>query len=176
MNWRGLPGLFALLMLLATAAFVIGATVEQNQGRSETAEVTQSEAQAQEEGAEAHEGEEAAGAEGSEAATSPEEGAETVLGVNLERTPVIVLGALVSLALAGVVLRWPRGGILAAATLFCVASAVLDGREVAHQLDEDAGGLAALAVLALVLHLGAALVAALALVRSRGGRADVAAA
>ncbi|WP_041545948.1 hypothetical protein [Nocardioides sp. XL1] len=161
---RQLAALFAVLMVLSTAAFVIGVTVEQNQGQTETAvEETHSDerSEAHEEG-ENHEG---------EPVESHSEESETIGGIDLESTPLIVLGAALSLALAGLVLRWPRREVFGAAALFCLGFALLDGREVAHQLDEQAATVAVLAALALALHLGAAAVAGLALARSRDDRA-----
>lgn len=143
-----------MLMLLGTAAFAIGVSVEKNQGPAET--VT-----------EATHTDEAPEGEGVEGAESPPEQSETTGGINLESTPVIALGVILSLAAAGAVMRWPRRGVFAAAAVFCILFSVFDGREVLHQLDENAGGIATLAALALVLHLGAATVASLALVPSR---------
>ena len=57
---------------------------------------------------------------------------------------------------------WLRPGsrpLLALVVLAMVAFAVLDVREVVHQLDEDNGGLALLAAAVAALHLGVAAVA-----------------
>ena len=161
-----LAALFTMIMLLATAAFVIGVTIEKNQGPSESS-VEQ-----------AHSGE---GSETHEQAESMESGSqsetsETIGGIDIESTPIIVLGVAVSLAVIGAVLRWPRPEVYAIAAVFCLGFALLDGIELAHQLDENSGSIAAFAGLALVLHLGAAAVATLAAIRSRRDRAAPAAA
>jgi len=127
-----LAALFTTLMLLSTAAFVIGVTVEKNQGHSES---------------------------------------ETIGGGDVQSTPIILLGAAASLALVGAVLRWPRREVYAVAAVLCLGFALLDGSELAHQLDESAGTVATVAGLALVLHLGAAAVATLAVARIRRDRA-----
>jgi hypothetical protein len=156
---RGLVGLFALLMLLSTAAFVIGVTVEKNQGDSHSAV----EPGHSDEGTAAHE--EAEGAHSEVGGGASSEGSESLLGVDLESTPIVILGALMSLALIGAVVRWPRREVLAVAVLFCLGFAALDGRELAHKLDENSGAVAAIAALTLLLHLAAAATAALALAR-----------
>lgn len=112
---RRLAAMFALVMMLSTAAFVIGVTVEKNQRHSEPGvEETHTD-----EGSEAHE-------EG-EAAESNSEESETMGGIDLESTPLVVLGAAGTLALAGAVLRWPRREAFAVALAFCLGIAILDG-------------------------------------------------
>ena len=159
---RGLVGLFALLMLLATAAFVIGVTVEKNQGDSHSVV----EPSHSEEGSAEHE--EAEHGDGADEASSEE--SESLLGIDVESTPIVILGALLSLALIAAAVRWPRREVLAVAVVFCIGFAVLDGRELAHQLDEDAGGVALLAGLTMALHLAAGAAAALAVAQSLGER------
>jgi hypothetical protein len=56
--------------------------------------------------------------------------------------------------------------VFGVAIVFSLGFAALDVREVAHQLDENASGVAALAGLALALHLAAGAVAALAFTRT----------
>ena len=165
---RRLAALFALLVVLATAAFVIGVSVETNQENSEAGvEETHTDegSQAPEEG----ESEETGGGASEETeSNSGESESETIIGINTESTPLIVLGAAFSLALAGAVLRWPRREAFAVAAVFCLGFAALDGRELAHQLDENGNTIAVLAGLTLVLHLAAAAVAALAVARTYG--------
>ncbi len=87
----------------------------------------------------------------------PKKAVRTVCsGVDVESTPLVALAALASIALA--LAAWLRPGWIALLTLIAVAMiafAVLDVREVFHQLNEDKGGLAALAGLAAVVHLAA---------------------
>lgn len=158
---RRLAALFAMLISLSTAAFVVGASVEQNQGHSEPG-VTETHT---DEGSESH-GE--GGSEAGEGAKPHSEGSETIAGIDVESTPLIVLGAVLSLVLAGAAVRWPRREVFAIAVAFCVGFAALDGRELAHQLDEDANAVALFAALTLALHLLAAAVAALAVARTYG--------
>lgn len=164
-----LAALFTMIMLLATAAFVIGVTIEKNQGPSESS-VEQAHSGEVSETQEQGESGESQGAE------SQSETSETIGGIDVESTPIIVLGVAVSLALIGAVLKWPRHEVYAIAAVFCIGFALLDGTELAHQLDENSGSIAAFAGLALVLHLGAAAVATLAAIRSRRDRAAAAAA
>lgn len=163
---RRLAAMFTLLVLLATAAFVIGVTIEKNQGNSEsTVERAHSD-----EASESHEQTEGAETEGQS------EESETIGGIDVESTPIIALGVAVSLGLVGAVLRWPRREVYAVAAVFCVGFALLDGGELARQLDENASTVATFAGLALVLHLGAAAVAILAAARSPRDRTTPAAA
>lgn len=163
---RRLAALFTTLLLLSTAAFVIGVTIETNQGHSESG-VEQAHSGVAGEASEAHEQ-----TEGETAGTETQsETSETIAGVDVESTPIILLGVAVSLALIGAVLRWPRREVYAIAAVLCLGFAILDGSELAHQLDESSGTVATFAALGLVLHLGAAAVAAVAAARSRTDRA-----
>jgi Flp pilus assembly protein TadB len=166
---RRIAALFALLMLLSTAAFVIGVSVEKSQGHSEPS-VGETHT---DEGSQAHE---EGGSEEGEGAAPQSKESVTIGGIDVESTPLIVVGAVLSLALAGAALRWPRREVFAVAVVFCLGFALLDGRELAHQLDEDASGVAVLAGLTLALHLAVAAAAALALARNLGDRPAVTAA
>lgn len=115
------------------------------------------------------------GEEGESVAPHSEE-SETIGGIDLESTPLIVLGVVLSLALAGAALSWPRHEVFAVGVVFSLGFAVLDGRELARQLDEDVSGVATLAALALALHLAAAAVAAFAVARTYGESREPAAA
>lgn len=160
---RRLAALFAVLIVLSTAAFVVGTTVERNHGHSEPAAAETH----TDEGAETHhEG----ASEETEGAKPRSDKSETIAGIDVESTPLIVLGALLSLALAGAALRWPRREVFAVAAAFLLGFAALDVRELAHQLDENASGVAALAGLTLALHLAAAALAVLAFARTSGDR------
>jgi hypothetical protein len=125
------------------------------------------------EGAEAHEDGDAGHEEGSEGNVeeSHNEGSETIAGIDRESTRVVALGVVLSLVPAGAALRRPRREVSAAATVICAAFALLDGRKVLHQLDEQAGHIASFAAMALLFHVGAAGVAVLACTRSRDSAA-----
>jgi hypothetical protein len=159
------------LIAVATAELVIGVVLERNTGdkhHSETsnavsAESNGSEAEHTEEGA----GEGEAHAEGGEAEESHNaheasggESDATVLGVDLESTPFVILAALASVGLAAA--AWARPGwlpLLVAIGLTMAVFAALDVREVAHQLDENRDGLALLAGVVAALHLSVVAVA-----------------
>jgi hypothetical protein len=166
MNRRSL---LVALLVVSTGAFVVGVSVERSSGDShdepaaaaESNEAAKSGEAHAEEGAEGEASETGEEAHGKEAAAEAgEDEAERLLGVDLEATPFVVLAAAVSLGLAVAVwLRpeWPLLlGLVAAAM---IAFAAVDVREVVHQLDEDNGGLAALAGVVTLLHLAAAAVA-----------------
>jgi hypothetical protein len=166
---RRLAALVAMLLLLSAAAFVIGATIEKNQGHSDSS-AEQAHLDESSEVPEHAEGEE------TESGESHSDESETIGGIDVESTPIIVLGAALSLTLAGAVLKWPRREVFVIVVVFGIGFAVLDWRELAHQLDENAATVATFAALALALHLGAAAVAALAAARAQGDRATPAAA
>ena len=132
--------LLVVLLVLSTALFAAGAIAE----RSSTGEHAGTPAV---EEVEAHAGE------------SSEE-SEAVLGVDLESTPLVVLG--VALGLAGAALAATRygtlPGFLVAVTVVALAWAVLDIREFLHQLDESQTGIALVAAIVAALHLAVAAV------------------
>jgi hypothetical protein len=82
--------------------------------------------------------------------------AETLLGINPEATPLVVIAVLLSLLLAAAVLGVSSPLLLTSAALAMLAFAALDIREVTHQLNESRPGLAALAAAVALLHLLAA--------------------
>lgn len=155
------------LIVLATAGFVVGTALERNSTHRESPAALRSEGRS---GATHVEG----GAERKAARAA--EGAGTTkathvefrpLGINIEAIPFIVLAALASLALAVAAWTRPRPavlGVVAAAMLFF---AVLDIREVFHQVDESQTGLAILAGIVAALHLAAAATAAASASRAR---------
>jgi hypothetical protein len=157
-----LPALLVEVLLVATAAFVIGVSVERAQGETHAEPAPQAGEPGHENGAES--GEEVH-AETTTGAHADEGNGKTLLGIDYEAVPFIGLAAAFSVGLAvGVWLRPGWVPLLALVALAMVAFAVLDVREVIHQLDEDNGGLALLAGVVAALHLG---VAALAVVLAR---------
>lgn len=137
--------MFVLLVVLATAGFAVGIAIERA-----TAEGHADETATHDEAIEGgHE-------EGGEEATAEPTGAETVLGLNLESTPLVVAAVVGSLLLAGAVRARPRlRPLLAVAALAMLAFAVLDVAEVLHQLDESRAGVAVVATFVAALHLAA---------------------
>jgi hypothetical protein len=158
------------LLVVATAAFVVGVSIERSQGEAHAEASTTVEGENGEPGEAGHE----EGAENGEAVRAEErpgahahdENAEKFLGVDYEAVPFIVLAAVFSLGLAAAVWLLPGSvPVLALVVVAMVAFTALDVREVVHQLDEDNGGLALLAAVVAAVHLG---VAALALALARG--------
>jgi hypothetical protein len=169
----------ALLLVLATIVFVIGAMVERSMA-GEASEARPAEAvitsnselagEASEEGTEGHEeGEAAEGAQeeahADEAAEPHTEANETILGINPESTAAVTAAVVISLLLAAALYFWGTSATLIVAGVFALLFAALDLREVAHQLSEDRTSLVVIALLAAALHAGAAVVAGLALTR-----------
>lgn len=132
-------------IVLATAGFALGIAVERaTVAEPHTETATHDEA--------SEEGHEVGGGEAAPEATSD----ETVLGLNLESTPLVVAAVVGSLLLAGAVWVWPRSRpLLVVVALAMLAFAVLDIAEVAHQLDESRVGVATIAVIVAALHLAA---------------------
>jgi hypothetical protein len=129
-----------VLIVAATALLVVGVAAERARGETHAAVETHVEG------------------EGGEAD-------EAVAGVNAESWPLVGLAAAASLLLAAAVWRRPRWRAALAATAAAMAAfAVLDVREVVHQLDESAGELAVVAAAVAALH-GAAAALAVAIYR-----------
>lgn len=161
--------LLVALLVVSTAAFVVGVSIERSNGDTHdetaaTAEFSEAAESGEERAGEAGEGGasegEEAHAESTPGETEEDEAEETPLGVDLEATPFVVLAAAFSIALAiAVWLRPAWGPLLAAVAIAMIVFAALDAREVIHQLDEDNTGLALLAGIVAALHLAAAGVA-----------------
>lgn len=113
----------------------------------------------------AGQGEEAHADEAAAPHDEANEASETILGINPESTGAVAAAVVVSLVLAAALWFWGNPAVLIAAAAFALLFAVLDLREVAHQLAEARGGLAAIALLAAALHVGVAGLAGLALTR-----------
>ena len=172
----------ALLLVLATIVFVIGVMAERSiagedsESRpSEAVTVSSSEeaGEAAEGGTEIHEDEAAEGKEeGAQAdeATEPHleanETSETLFGINPESTSAVAAAVVISLILAAALWFWGAPAVLVVTAVVALLFAVFDLREVAHQLSEARSSLVVVALLAALLHAGAAVVAGLALTRS----------
>lgn len=147
----GLNRWLAALIAVAATLFAIGVSIEKSDTHTEPADVHLEGESAEGEGSESAEA-----AEGGEAHAEGEED-EKLLGIDLESTPLIVAAVVASLALAaGAWTRPDSRALLALISIAMLAFAVLDIREVAHQLDEDETGIALLAALVALLHLAAA--------------------
>jgi hypothetical protein len=145
--------LLVALLVVSTAAFVVGVSIERSSAETHTEPAPSAES------GEAGEG----GAEHAEAVPEADEReSESFFGLDYEATPFVALAAAVSLALAAAVWLRPRWALLlAAVAVAMVLFAGLDVREVVHQLDESNGALAVLAGVVAVCHLAAGALAAL---------------
>lgn len=139
--------LLAVVIVVATALFAIGISIESGAESEESPAHAEAEA----------EGEAHAEVAGEPVAEKGGEGEEELLGVDPESTPLVVAAALVSLAFAaGVWLRPDLGPLLLVVGVAMLVFAALDLREVVHQIDEGRGGLAVLAGVVASLHASAA--------------------
>jgi hypothetical protein len=161
------------LIVVATAAFVVGTTIERNSSgesghHDEAAKAAPTTGEARASG-EAHSkpaespaahAEESAG--GRPTVTAEKGHAELrPLGIDMEAWPFVALAAVVSLGLgAAALLRPAAAPLLVLVAVAMLAFAVLDVREVVHQLDIDKSGLAVLAGAIAALRAAAAVVAA----------------
>jgi hypothetical protein len=158
-----LRSLLVALVLLASAGFVVGTTIERNSGESRHESAATLHAEGSTGEAQSEEGE--SGGEHREAthAGETEHHAELKpLGVDIEAVPFVVLAVFGSLALAlGAWLRPRWVALLIVTALAMLAFAALDVRELFHQQDEARNGLAILAGAIALLHGAAAVVAGL---------------
>ena len=155
--------LLVSLIVLSTVAFTVGAIAEHSSGEP-AAEGSRTEAPAH--------GEVAPISEGSDEPN----GEETLFGKDPESTPLVVLAIVASLLLAAGCWFRPEWRWLLVVTAFAMAAfAVLDLREVIHQLDESDTGLAFVAGAVATLHVAAAVTAVVLARRSREREAPAAA-
>ena len=108
-------------------------------------------------------------ADAGEASAAHSDERETVLGVDIESTPLIVLAVIAGLGLALLVAAQlgRRPAVLLTIAAIALAWAALDVREAVHQIDESRTGIAILAIAVALLHLAAAAVAARLAARQR---------
>jgi hypothetical protein len=165
-----LRSLLVALVIAATAAFVVGVSIERGSGPAqhaarEAVAPTDETHEAGGEGEAQHtEGESAGGT-----TNAAEPHAELrPLGVDVEAWPFVLAAALASLTLAAG--GWLRPRLTPLLTLVAVGMLVftaLDVREVFHQADISESGLAVLAGVVAALHLAAAAIAAAMASRTR---------
>ena len=82
--------------------------------------------------------------------------AETLLGINPESTGLVLVAALISVLLAGLVVTVSSALVPVVIAAAMVAFAALDVREIVHQQGESRPGLAVMATVVALLHLFAA--------------------
>ena len=138
------------LLVASTALFAAGAIAERSDAGGHR-EVAGAEVGEHQEGAEAGERQEGAEAAGED---------ESLLGIDLESTPLIGLAAVVGLGLAALAAtRYGRiRAFLGLVAAIAIAWAALDVREFLHQLDESRTGIAVVAITVAILHVAAAAV------------------
>ena len=154
------------LLVASTALFAVGVSAERSDSDTHVEPATARHTESGAEPGSAHDetgetGEANAGEAHSEpAAGETDSEDERVLGVDLESAPLIVLAVLAGLTLAMLTAtRFGRlRGFLLAVAAIALVWAVLDVREVVHQLDESRAGVALVALSVAVLHLAAAAV------------------
>lgn len=148
MTTRGLRGLAVVLLLLATLAFGVGVAIEKAED-GEHSERTESIRSSPEAGAVG---------DSDEFAPADAHGKETILGIETESTPLIVVGIALSLLVAAGVWRLgDRADAVAVGSAFCLGFAVLDAVEMSRKWGDETT-IAVLALLAMLLHAAAAAV------------------
>lgn len=156
--WKNARGLLTALLIASAALLAIGVTLEKSAESEEAAAVTGEASESGEAGhSEAEEGhfEETEG----DSSVSHSESKETLLGIDTDSPLAVGAGVVLSLVLAGLALRSNNRIVLVVVMLFALAFAIVDGKELFHQLDESRTALAMLAGVIAMLHLGAAALA-----------------
>jgi hypothetical protein len=159
-------GLVALLIGSAIL-FLIGSTIERNHRHHDSPAATSTEVSGGETAKSGESGE--TGETGGESSKPIETHAEAshgeagakILGINPESLALSIVAVVLSVLLAFAVWlgRWSRL-VLLAVIGFGLVFAAGDARELVHQLDESNNGLATVAAILIVLHLGVAALAA----------------
>lgn len=147
-----LRGALGLLLVITGCLFAVGSAIGRHHGQHESTVAKTAETSGETGG-------ESSTPKPAEHAASAE-GGSRILGVNTESKALSIIAVLASLALAAAVWLRPARLVLLAVIGFGLAFALGDGRELAHQLKESNGGLAAVAGLLLVLHIVVAALAA----------------
>ena len=148
------------LLIAGAALFAIGVAAERNAADTHTETGTET---VQTEGTghtEESGGEETPHTEqpATEQAGHTEASSETVFGVDLESTTLVIVAAIASIALAVLTWRMNRRLLFLATVAFAAVFAIFDIAELVHQIQESRAGIAALAAAIAVAHIGAALV------------------
>ena len=160
--------LLSSLLIAGAALFAVGVAAERNAANNhpetgtETAHAEQPATETTEHDEQASDAEASTAEQppAAEAARHPESSTETVLGLNLESTGLVIVAAIASLALALLTWRLNLRPLLLAAVAFAAVFTAFDIAELVHQIKESRTGIAALAAVIALLHVAAALVAA----------------
>jgi hypothetical protein len=145
------------VIVVATVVFGIAVTFERSDADVHPSGTTSS---GESGGETTHSGEGEAGESAGSSGSSTDEG--TILGVDPESSPIIVLVVTASLCLAAVIwLRPDWRWLLVITAIGMLIFAVLDVRELVHQFAEARTGLGISALLVAALHVSAASIALL---------------
>jgi predicted outer membrane lipoprotein len=157
--------LLGAVLAVAAGLFAIGVHAEADVHREAvgpTAAVSTATVPAEkgESGESGEAGEKAAAAAPAAVEVGHDEQAESApLGINLESTPLVLAGVVVSLSLAFATWRWDRRWLLLTVGIFATAFGVLDALELVRQARRSAVLLTMVAATVAVLHLGAMVLA-----------------
>ena len=140
--------LLVVLLVLSTALFAAGVIAERSSADEHAGTPAGEEV-------DAHTAE-----EGATHSEESDEENESVLAIDLESTPLVVLAVVVGLAAAALATTryGTLPGFLGTVAVVALAWGVLDVREFFHQLDESQTGIAVVAALVAALHLAVAAV------------------
>jgi hypothetical protein len=152
MSLRELPSarwVLSTLLIAGAALFAIGVAAERNAVDHHGVEPT----------THVEEGQEHTDETADVARTHSEASPETLLGVNLESTTLVVIAGIFSLAFALLTFRSNFRPLLLATAAFAALFAVFDIAELVHQINESRTAIAALAAVIALVHLAAVAVA-----------------
>lgn len=159
MRAERLRGVLALLLVLSAALFAVGTSIERNSNQ-ETGHTEPSVAPSVHEEEGGSEGDsEVSLPEGSpvSAPIATESGSEgSVLGLDLESPWLIAAAVVLSIGLAIAIARSGSTPVVALVVAVGALFALLDLREVVHQSNESNGGLVAISVVLVAMHLAIA--------------------
>jgi Flp pilus assembly protein TadB len=152
----------AVLLVMGAFLFVLGAILERDDHHQEPAAAVPAASGESPGSAPSDEAVEATeGGSNETTGSHSERSDERVLGLNGESSGLVAVGVAASLVLSAFAWLKPRPVVFVVVAVFAAAFTVLDVAEAAHQLDRSDGGLAALAMIVAVVHVGALVSAAL---------------
>lgn len=154
MNRRRLAAI--VLVVVGASLFALGTSIEKDRHHDEPSVNAEAQGDSHDEAGESAEQREAEGADEHSEANESE---GKILGIDRESAGLVVLAVVALLALAALLWQRPSRGLWLAVGLMALAFAIFDVAEVIHQFDESDSGLAVLAALVALAHVGAAAVA-----------------
>jgi heme/copper-type cytochrome/quinol oxidase subunit 3 len=136
--------LLGTLLIVAAALFAVGVATEPDNHHAAAA---------------VESGEHNEATEAANRTEASESGGETIFGINLESTPLVVAATIISVVLAAATWRRDRKLILLVTAIFAAAFAALDVAELSHQIRQSAATVAIVAGIIAALHAVAAMLA-----------------